>query len=45
MPLVLRRPKLIEEGVESEVFNLEIAETRSFMAAFSTSFIPETSSL
>jgi hypothetical protein len=45
MPLVLRRPKLIEEGVECKVFILETAETRSSMAAFSTSFIPEASSL
>lgn len=44
-PLVWRRPKLIDEGVESEVFNLETAETRSSMAAFSTSIIPEVSSL
>lgn len=43
-PRVWRRPKLMDEGEESEVLNLETAETSPSMDSFSTS-INEPSSL
>ena len=44
-PRVLRRPKLIEEGEESEVLNLDTAETRPSMVSPSMSILLEVSSL
>ena len=38
-PRLLRRPKLMEEGEESEVLNLETAETRPSMVSLSTSML------
>lgn len=43
-PRVLRRPKLMVEGVESEVLNLVTAETSSSIISFSTSILLEVSS-
>lgn len=42
-PRVWRRPKLTDEGVESEVLNLETAETRPSMVSSSTSIELEAS--